>query len=78
MRDHCDCITTEEVNTLLDPLKAKLAQAALGAAGYAIGQDLEGEAFVELIEDAPLRRQYRVSPKEGAPRYFSVIVKEHY
>lgn len=61
-----------------DPLKDAFADAALSGAGGAIISELEGMAFVETIEHTDLRRQYRVNPREGgAPRYFSVIVKEH-
>lgn len=65
----------------MDELKARVAKAALEAAGAAIGDDLEETHMVELIQADPLVRQWRISKRTGlgggqAPRYFVVQVKE--
>lgn len=64
--------------TPAEPLLHRVAKAALEGAGAAIGDDLEQDYWVELIEDDRLQRGYRITDRTGrsVPRYVRVRVEE--
>jgi hypothetical protein len=61
-----------------EPLAHRVATAALEAAGAAIGDDLEADFMVELIEHERLSRAWRISDRTGrsVPHIFRVRVEE--